>query len=183
MFTNTGKKMHLEVWNANVHTPDLDTVKADWVAGTWYEICFTHNATSKDTIVYVDGVSNNSGNTGIGAAGSDATMNMYIGSADTTPTGEALNGKLNKILLFNKVLTAVEVASVYNNNFNISGRMAAYYLNEGAGTKAYDQKGWQLLTNNVRQALKYPGNKPRLRIIETAASTATITQLKIGYEV
>ena len=100
--------------------------------GQWYHGVYTFDGTNGN--IYINGVLDN------------ASTNSPSGSSTTSlRIGDAVNGvrgNVSKAVVYNRAVTAEEVASIYaGGNIPTSGLQANYPLSEGAGTIAYDTSG------------------------------------------
>ena len=80
--------------------------------GQWHQVTLTHNFSSGATQVYVDGSLDSSGNVG----GGTTIANNFLGFGVTNDTGAAdryLNGTLDDIRIYDRVLTAAQVTAIY----------------------------------------------------------------------
>ena len=99
--------------------------------GQWYHGVYTFDGTNGN--IYINGVLDN------------ASTNSPSGSSTTSlRIGDAVNGvrgNVSKAVVYNRAVTAEEVASIYAGNIPTSGLQANYPLSEGAGSIAYDTSG------------------------------------------
>lgn len=81
--------------------------------GEWKHVVLTRNATSGAYQIFIDGVLNKSGTGGSGNIGNSFSSLGRI--EDTGGSPEYLDGQLDEVLIFNEVLSATDVAGIYNN--------------------------------------------------------------------
>ncbi|MCB5270473.1 MAG: T9SS type A sorting domain-containing protein [Candidatus Cloacimonetes bacterium] len=126
-------------------THTLDAVNGPWNNGVW------HNATvtckrDGDMTLYMDGVYNNhisiasSQNTNMNSPG-HFFLGVYGNSTGTGPqTGMYLNGSLCEARVWNRLLTAAEVAANYGVPISpTTNNLVGYWkMDEGQGNIAYD---------------------------------------------
>ena len=82
--------------------------------GGWQHVAMTFDGTSKVITLYLNGVevSYSTRTTGVGTRDNDSSGNFYIGNS--TFGGRAFNGKIDEPRVYNRVLSAGEVSSLYN---------------------------------------------------------------------
>jgi len=90
----------------------LGTYDGDYNDGNWHHVVASINYTTKDFIVYIDGVSRISGNNS-SISTSHSIDKVYLGS---NYSSQYLNGKIDQVRIFNKALSSSEVTSLYNEN-------------------------------------------------------------------
>ena len=78
----------------------------------WQHVCVTRNSAGSATNFYVDGSTNGTANQNSGTP-AEGTTNMIIGSRNAGDRD--FNGKIQNLLIFNRVLSATEIAQLYNN--------------------------------------------------------------------
>lgn len=112
---------------------------------TWYHIVVTHDGVTNEAKIYVNG--NLEGTTTFGLAyytNSDPTI---IGKFYTGYDGLFLNGIVDEVRVYNRVLSSTEVSYNYNNGegrytpYSTNGLVGWWHLDEGEGTTAYDSSG------------------------------------------
>ncbi len=139
---------------------------AGWWFGTttipynqWSHVCVTYNNSSvaNDPVFYVNGALTTTyeNQAPVGTASSEATGDMYIGAYNNTGTpGELFDGVIDEARVYNRIITASEVKSLYDagsaNKANTSAAQPAgsgnpesslvgyWPLDEGTGTSAAD---------------------------------------------
>lgn len=89
---------------------------------TWYQICITHDlsSTSNDPIMYLNGSSQSITDL-YGTSGtfiSDATRSLHVGGiltghADGPSSSHVLDGKINDVRMYNRILTPAEIVELY----------------------------------------------------------------------
>ena len=80
------------------------------IVNKWYHIAFTRNATTDANTLYIDGVS--LGSTTQTTDIATVTGVLYIG--DGTYAGYEINGSLDDVRIYNRALSATEVAQLYS---------------------------------------------------------------------
>ncbi len=85
----------------------FDTTSSSIKLNQWQHVCAVRDA-SGSGIVYINAVSNNTGNTGTPAAGSTS----YIGNR--AAGDRAFNGLIDDVRIYNRVLSASEITQLYN---------------------------------------------------------------------
>jgi len=118
---------------------------ASFVYGAWNHFAVVWNGSTIQ--LYLNGAAIGSGSTATGAASSDTSDALYIGSSVTA--SRTFDGYVRRVRLFrNKALTAGEYATLYSNgNFTqnqaspVSGCTAEYNFTEGSGTTVADTSG------------------------------------------
>jgi hypothetical protein len=112
--------------------------------GNWHHVVATRNSSTGAMQVYVDGVLNTSttGPTGTRSA----AANDRIGSIQTGVSGGFLNGTIDEVQIFNYVLSATDVAYLYNHTkalmpLSTTGQVAYWKLDETSGPSSFDSSG------------------------------------------
>jgi len=118
----------------------------DFNTGEWYHYLFTFDTTTNAVVIYVNGQQ-----VATGTQTKDfisATSDLYIGQREYSGNEGRINGKIANVKIFNEVLTAAQVADLYNNPEKIvptgvaDSALKLYLpMMEGAGTTAYDGSG------------------------------------------
>ena len=119
-----------ELWSSSSFTPPTLSTTVP-VAGTWYHVAFTVNSKTNPT-VYVNGILEAQN----GAIGDTATGTaLWIGNRNGAAASQCTNGVMEDIRVYNRVLTANEIATIYNLNgadhiwYGLQNR---WLLNEGS---------------------------------------------------
>jgi hypothetical protein len=105
---------------------------------TWHHVVGRWETDSAQ--IWVDGVKQTDEDTSLTMALRDSGDPLLIGSDDGA---NQFTGKIKDVHVFNKYLTDVEIASLYNNEAGVatSNLTALYKCDEGAGTVSYDSSG------------------------------------------
>ena len=82
-------------------------------AGGWYNIACVYTP-STSVIIYINGVQDGINTTSIPASQRSATVGPIIGQRCTTCTGSPFDGIIDDVRVYNRALTAAEVAQLYN---------------------------------------------------------------------
>jgi len=85
----------------------------DFSDGNWHHIVVTHDSSSKETKFWLDNVATESGTTVNGAIAASGTRQVSIGGSIDSRL-QALYGYLDSFMVFDKVITAADVAGLYN---------------------------------------------------------------------
>ncbi len=146
-------------WTGGAGYGEWRTANGTFPNNEWTHVCVTYAAgsTANDPIFYMNGVSVPSTkiNTPSGSLVDDSTFSANIGSYGNG-AGSFFSGSLDEARIYNRILTAAEVKSLYDRsasdktNTNISPQggtslsagLALYWpLDEGSGTNADDKAG------------------------------------------
>ena len=116
-----------------------DTTLTSTVAvndGRWHHVVGTRSSSTGAMQIYVDGVLNNSvtGPTGPRAAAAD----FCIGSIQTGVSTGFYNGALDQVQIYNYVLSATEIANLYNHARGDISLVGYWKLDESSGTTNAD---------------------------------------------
>ena len=127
----------------------------------WYHLTFTYNKNETDEgILYINGSEVNTWDQWGGNMDNAGGSPVTIGNTNHIET--PFNGSINEVAVWNKALTANEIATVYNSgsgfnaavnsgNYLSASNLVGYWkINEGTGTTAYDGSG-----NNISGSLLY----------------------------
>lgn len=106
----------------------------------WQHIVYTRNGTGDTHAFYVNGVSVSRG------VSQSPTLDFTDGASvkligARTTTGQFLGGTLDELRLWNRTLSAQEVAQLYAGAFSRQNLVAEYLFDEGAGPTANDTSG------------------------------------------
>ncbi len=115
--SNTG--LHLcytanSIFRFGFYNNDLDTKTSNLDINNWYLYSGTYDATTKERKLYINGVLNNTDKAISDYLGSGA---LYFGGTYSNTVGwgkSSINGKLDDIGIWNRVLTQVEITNLYN---------------------------------------------------------------------
>jgi len=169
---NSGRKLRLR-FNRSINTLIGNT---NLSAGRWYYVAATYN--NGTGIIYLDGVADGSGSFGTGTLPNN-TNPVYIGAKSSLV--EFLNGKIDEVRIYNRALSASEVANLYNaskkimkvntsQNLKLTTGLVGLWSFNGPdvyGTTAFDRSGQgnngtisgaTLDSGKVGQALNFDGN-------------------------
>ncbi|MBF0217404.1 MAG: LamG domain-containing protein, partial [Candidatus Omnitrophica bacterium] len=115
-----------------------DTAASLTTADTWYNISLTYDGTT--LLVYV----NNTLvlNQAVSMTGMNFDADVLLGNRRSD--NSTLTGEMKNVRVFNRALSAAEIAALYGNTDVASGLVSYWKLNEGAGITATDSAG----TNN-----------------------------------
>jgi len=114
----------------NRATSVYDTAGSGWAGGSWitdvnsvnsttdteFAITFDESSVANNPIIYLDGssVTVTESATPTGAFANDANMSLEIGSyVNSIATRKSIDGKVKNIRIFNRILSAAEVAAEY----------------------------------------------------------------------
>jgi hypothetical protein len=100
--------------------------------GQWYHGVYTFDGTNGN--IYINGALDNVTGTNQPSGSNNSSLRIGDGTS-------GLRGNVSKAVVYNRAVTAEEVASIYAGNIPTSGLQANYPLSEGAGTIAYDTSG------------------------------------------
>ena len=141
-YKGSTNEIRLQVNGTN--TSGLDTFVL--TAGEWYHYLFTFDTTTNAVVIYVNGQQ-----VATGTQTKDfitATSDLYIGQREYPSAEGRINGKIANVKIFNEVLTAAQVADLYNNPEKVvptgvdnTALKLWLPMQEGAGTTAYDGSG------------------------------------------
>jgi hypothetical protein len=99
------------IWNVNGNTPLSSTVTLN----NWHHVAITYDPSGSGTErFYVDGVLKGTGTGTFQGAGSAVYWQTYIWGAKPSGVGDYLNGKIDEVRAYKRVLTAGEVSLMYN---------------------------------------------------------------------
>ncbi|MBI2624582.1 LamG domain-containing protein [Candidatus Parcubacteria bacterium] len=128
-------------------------------SGVWNHVVITYNksATANNPAMYINGssVSVTKITSPFGTADTDSARSLVIGNRPTD-TATGFDGLIDEVRIYNRALTAAEVAALYKSsqvsqrNPNNSGLVGYWSLNDGVGATATDfsgQKNHGTLTN------------------------------------
>jgi Concanavalin A-like lectin/glucanases superfamily/Secretion system C-terminal sorting domain len=128
-----------------------DVIYTSLAINTWQHFVFTYNGTT--LTLYRNGVS-------VGTAPatgtiSSATQTFFMGNLPYQGTNFWLNGKLDEVSLWNKALSAQEVACIYNNHIDASDPNLKLYYKFNQGVANGNNATITTLQNTVAG---YPGS-------------------------
>ena len=126
------------MYNSDLSTPALFTSSAYLQVGKFTHTACTFDATTGTRVIYANGTSvatdTRTGTLTLGAE------KLWVGGASDV-TNDA-NAKFSNALVWNRALTATEIADLYKSGIvPTNGLLGRYKLDEGAGTTAYDTSG------------------------------------------
>lgn len=132
------------IFNADYATQDLVREINSPSFNTWHSVIITWLGTSSaaGSHIYIDGseVGYRTSTDAIGTRGTDTTA-MAIANR-TTDTARAFAGYIDEVRVWNRVLTAEEIAALASaGTAPASGLVAEYLFEEGSGTTATDGTG------------------------------------------
>jgi len=84
--------------------------------GAWHMVTVTYSYNNSQTIsIYIDNALDHT-ITGVSQANAATTVSLYIGSdnPNSLDNGYFLNGSLNDLRIYNRVLTTTEIGQLYN---------------------------------------------------------------------
>jgi len=90
----------------------------------WHHVAITHNFTTGATEIWVDGVLNSSGNRQAGATIPNNFRGLGITYDDGATSSRYLNGTLDDVRIYDKVLTAAQIKAIYAVENNALGANA-----------------------------------------------------------
>jgi len=116
------------------------TINVSLTTGVWYHICTLLTADNKE-VTYLNGTMIDSVTTT--ATAGTAVGTILIGKYTTSLTAYMLNGVIDQIRIFNKVLTPMEVASLYTETTPMEEPLAALVdpFKDGSGKALYRLEG------------------------------------------
>ncbi len=110
LYLSSGKPMlYATDDNSNTLSVLSDAEVSD---GEWHHVVGVWNPSANRGEVYIDGVLNGSSSASLNTTISN-TATMYIGSRDTGI--QRFNGTIDELMIFNKSLSAEQIAAMYNN--------------------------------------------------------------------
>jgi hypothetical protein len=164
------------------------------VYNTWQHIVVTYDRSTTTAVLYVDGQAVNT-NTNIDPAVSGGSVDLGIGtSPDKFDNGNSFIGQIDEVVIYDKALTADEVAFRYNNgsgtelmndSFPIpSGSLVGYWnFDEGNGTVAYDSSVYGnngtlvnspvWVTGRFGNALRFDGSSAYIAVPDSPSLSLT----------
>ena len=119
-----------------------NATSAPLALNTWYHVVATATYGATSPTIYVNGVSQ----TLTVSDGSASTYN-FPSTSNPLNIGAASNGAsyfhgyIDDARVYNRVLSAAEVSSIYNGSAPTNGLVSFWKLNEGNGATAYDSAG------------------------------------------
>jgi len=141
-YTGASKDLRLQIIGAN--STGLDSYSFN--TNEWYHCVLTFDTTTNAVIVYVNGQQ-----VATGTQTNDipsVTSDLYVGQREYASAEGRVNGKITNTKIFNEVLTAAQVADLYNNPEKVvptgvdnTALKLWLPMMEGAGTTAYDGSG------------------------------------------
>lgn len=108
----------------SVNTLYNATLLVDWTNSQWR--MYLNNTLVKDWTAFTHGAGN---------------ANITIGQQSTGGT-QAFRGTINRVRIWNRLLSSTEIANVYNNTPVPSGLIAEWLCMEGSGSTVYDTSGF-----------------------------------------
>jgi hypothetical protein len=110
LFNNSGVLDWYLVDNAGANFSDVSTTLPS--TGVWHHIVGTYDGTTN--ALYVDGVLANSESPGGGPIATNKTDPLFIAARDACDNpGDCFDGKIDEVRIYNRALTASEVAKLY----------------------------------------------------------------------
>jgi hypothetical protein len=103
---STGNSLTLYTWSLSGALGIYNNISYTYAAATWYNLCWTADGTT--VRLYVNGVFNTS-NTKTANSFGVGTAPLTLGAAGDAGGLRYLNGKLSKVKIYNKGLSATEV--------------------------------------------------------------------------
>jgi concanavalin A-like lectin/glucanase superfamily protein len=158
------------------------TSPTSYPVGAWYHVASTVSKTTGTVKVYVNGVFQDQASFAPGTAAEEyGTTPFQIGKSGTF---WAANGKVDQVRIYNRELTATEIADLFHETVSATrplpvGISSTDAIGDGPGNDASGPQ-WQVLlyaanpntiasdidladSKNVLLVLNMPGNKPRYR--------------------
>lgn len=127
---------------------------------TWYHVVMTKAGTT--ITFYINGVQDGSTGTLSGTDTYTNTGTVSSSGLDIADASSAYTGIVDELLLFNKALSSVEVASLYSTGTIPSNLIDSYHFEEGTGTSTADSTGTN--TGTLTNALIWSTDTPTLPI-------------------
>jgi len=132
------------------------TASSQYVLNAWNHVVYTYDGSSTPSGIkcYINGVSKTLSTLGNTLTGTIKSNNkLWLGHSNVYPY---LNGRLDEVVIYKKVLTSAEVSQRYNSGngteslFSIGSAYVQFHLNETSGTVATDNVGGKngVLINN-----------------------------------
>jgi hypothetical protein len=110
--------------------------------GTWYFVAVTYDASTTLMTLYKNGVVVDTNNVAPSAGSSALNIGRYSATTSTY-----FKGKIDNVMLFNRVLTGDEITALYNGN-NGTETLPTYT----AGSNEFLANGWSIDSNDNFQA-------------------------------
>lgn len=142
LFRLDANKIVYRLWDGVDWEPGVQT--GTLIANTWYHIVGTHSISggSATKILYINGaqIDTNAQAGTFTPAGGAMLMGKWAG-------GEPMDGLLDEVVLYNKVLSPSEVTALYNSGYGTyvntgTDVYAIYHYDEGSGITANDSSGY-----------------------------------------
>ena len=107
--------------------------------GQWYHGCVVHYGIGTEADLYLNGIEEGTGeNAGSGTYGSDVGEELRIGSSNTNIYGGNFPGNVDDIRIYNRTLTANDIASLYQ--LRAAGTLR--YNDDAESLEYYDGNEW-----------------------------------------
>jgi hypothetical protein len=104
-----GSTVYGHLWQVNGNTPLSSTVSLN----AWHHLAITYSPGSAPSErFYVDGVQVATANGAYSASGASDTLTTYIPGSKPTGVNSVLNGKIDELRAYNRVLSAAEVSAL-----------------------------------------------------------------------
>jgi hypothetical protein len=164
--TGTRFRFYYNYWNTTgghwgITAPATDSLKH-------YAVTYDSNSTSNNPLIYVDGVSQTVTETQTPSGAyftPPASYNFLLGNYYEV-TGIPFNGFENDFLIYNRILSATEIAEAYNSRLaipNRNGLVFAPHLSGAAGLTTFDGStlaAGNTIADQVSGALGVPAGSP-----------------------
>lgn len=144
---------------------------------TWAFISATRTSVGV-TNIYINGVLSSAANQSSGTPAS-GTTNVVIGNNNAASRN--FDGFIDEVRVYNRVLSSIELLSLYYNGITGTGQISSYLLDEGSGTTAIDSSGSNTgtitgatYTTNVVCKLRNSASTRTLAATRSVASTRTL---------
>ncbi len=144
---NEGGRLSGRIWNNDPAISDWNLVNAKLVSNqvlaldTWYQVAFTYDGSTM--ALYVNGELDNTKASTLGI-GQPSSFNRTIGAMAMSPHNYNFRGDLDEVSIYDRALTAEEIATHYNGGngryglATDSGLIGGWHFYEGAGNAVQD---------------------------------------------
>lgn len=168
-------RLVLEVRRSNGVTRAVEINNAGLFNGDWRHVTATYNSNTRTLQLHINGALVSTNNIGGGPQLNNVSNGLVIGSAQNGLYG--INGNIDEVRLFGRVLSATEIDTVYNHRKPCAPAQTCFSDDFGSGTLTDD---WvtSVSSGSFTPGIVNVGGSNRLRMTEAQGNQSTAVTLQ-----